>query len=180
MTEEEARKKWPVLGKKHGHSKGYVRLLSPSHPNANADGYVYKHIYIASAALSRGLKKPETVHHIDGNTSNDCPFNLLICTHAYHRWLHHLLAKSSVWPQFSTIKSGNKPECRVCDAKISYTNKTGLCIQHYWYSIRHEKSKCHVPDCKNLAGSRSGLCLKHVIHRSNKRRHNRTWNYSYG
>lgn len=64
-------------------------------------GYVYEeggkrprpeHIVKAEKALGRPLKTGEQVHHIDLNKSNDKNTNLLICTAAYHKWLHHQYA----------------------------------------------------------------------------------------
>ncbi len=51
MKEDEAKTKWPFTGQKNGHSGGYVRVLSVNHPNADSDGYVYYHQYVASLVL---------------------------------------------------------------------------------------------------------------------------------
>jgi len=45
---------------------GYVRILKPNHPNANARRYVLEHIYIMSEHIGRPLEKGETVHHKNG------------------------------------------------------------------------------------------------------------------
>ena len=75
-------------------SHGYVRLRLP-------DGSrVYEHKLVAEYALGRSLKSDETVHHIDGDKTNNTPNNLLICKRDYHVELHTRLEASSDWPQF--------------------------------------------------------------------------------
>lgn len=54
----------------------------------------YVHTAIAEKVLGRKLKKNnEVVHHIDGNGLNNLHNNLLICTQAYHTWLHRRMEK---------------------------------------------------------------------------------------
>ena len=44
---------------------------------------------IAEKALGKPLPKGAEVHHVDGNSENDKPTNLVICpSHAYHMLLH--------------------------------------------------------------------------------------------
>jgi len=38
--------------------------------------------------IGRKLEPYEVIHHWDGNTQNNNPSNLLICTQAYHAYLH--------------------------------------------------------------------------------------------
>lgn len=180
MTEEEAKTKWPIVGRlgwRSGHSKGYMRCKCPCHPNANRDGYVYEHIYRASLVLGRGLRKGETVHHIDGNPANNHNENLLICTHQYHRQLHERLGASADWPQFRA-RASKRPRCRLCGTRIAYESKSGLCVTHYFQNIRTEKKLCRAPGCTAMSGFRSGLCLAHVRFRTNKRRYSKGWDFN--
>jgi len=44
---------------------------------------------IVLAALGRGLKANECLHHIDNDPSNNAHDNLVICTNDYHRAIFH-------------------------------------------------------------------------------------------
>ena len=72
--------------------EGYIYVYAPGHPSANNVGYAHEHRLIAERALGRRLKRGEIVHHIDGMKSNNDPSNLLICSNAYHRWLHNQMS----------------------------------------------------------------------------------------
>lgn len=177
LTEDEAREKWPIVaGPRYGHSKGYVRVRAPNHPNAAADGWVYEHVYVASRLLGRGLAPDETAHHVYGETADNR--NLLICTVAYHRQLHARLEAAPEWPQFTNAGAGdNRPHCTVCDAPIPYASASGLCLTHYWETYPDRLPQCRVEGCKEVAGKRSGLCLPHLKYRANKQRYRKDWDF---
>ncbi len=62
--------------------RGYVLLRS----NNNS---VYEHVSIAEKALGKPLPKGAEVHHVDGNRSNNNPWNLVVCPNrSYHMLLH--------------------------------------------------------------------------------------------
>ena len=61
----------------------------PHHPNANVNGVISEHRYIASQMLGRPLKKEEEVHHIDENPKNNKEENLIVfATKADHKRFH--------------------------------------------------------------------------------------------
>lgn len=68
---------------------GYRVLHKPQHPNANKDGYILEHRYVASNKIGRPLKDDEIVHHIDGNRLNNNPSNLQIMDRSEHSKLHN-------------------------------------------------------------------------------------------
>lgn len=75
--------------KPHIIKKGYKKLLIPTHPRADAKGYVFEHIVVAEAMIGRTIKEPEEVHHRDFNKLNNSPDNLVVCAdHAEHMKYH--------------------------------------------------------------------------------------------
>ena len=67
----------------------YKVIASPNHPKASNTGYIYEHVYVAEQILGRQLTDNEVVHHIDKNTKNNNPDNLMIfATNADHNAYH--------------------------------------------------------------------------------------------
>lgn len=85
------RPRW-AIGKRHHSWKGGRRLnlqgyiqyrLLPGHPfelMKNATGYVLEHRLVMAEALERPLRSDETVHHIDGDKTNNHLSNLQLRT----------------------------------------------------------------------------------------------------
>ena len=65
-------------GYKDNDDKSRVLLYMPWHPNAGKDHYVYRYVWVMSRKIKRPLKPQEVVHHIDHNTLNDDPDNLML------------------------------------------------------------------------------------------------------
>lgn len=67
----------------------YKMFHMPSHPKATPKGDIPEHVMVAERALGRYLPPGSQVHHVDGNTRNNAPSNLVICQDdAYHKLLH--------------------------------------------------------------------------------------------
>ena len=68
---------------------GYMKIYTPEHQNANATGYVYEHVLVASRALCRPLPEGSEVHHVNGDGADNRNENLVLCDSlAYHKLLH--------------------------------------------------------------------------------------------
>ncbi len=92
-----------------------------------AGRYVDKHRLIAEEALGRILRREETVHHVDGDETNDNHENLVICPdQAYHKLLHIRTSALDI------SGNANYRQCDLCKqyddpAHMSFTpkNKAG-------------------------------------------------------
>jgi hypothetical protein len=67
---------------------GYALRRLPTHPAADAKGYVLEHRLVAEQTIGRPLAPGEVVHHIDRNPLNNAPDNLQVMTHSEHSSLH--------------------------------------------------------------------------------------------
>lgn len=78
--------------KERNEINGYVVIYLPSHhkamQNDNWKGWVYEHIVIAEETLGRDIKEGEEVHHLDFNTKNNKPSNLIVLEIKQHVKLH--------------------------------------------------------------------------------------------
>lgn len=70
-------------------SAGYLGILQPDHPNANARGYVPEHVFVMSEHLGRAIKKGEVVHHKNEIITDNRLENLQLMTVAEHLTHHH-------------------------------------------------------------------------------------------
>lgn len=56
---------------------GYIYVLRPEHPRANASGYVGEHIVVWEEAHAEPLPKGWVVHHLNGIKDDNRPVNLV-------------------------------------------------------------------------------------------------------
>lgn len=84
-------------GKKHykwkgGRRKrnGYISILSPNHPFADAHGYVFEHRLIMEKHIGRYLKHWEIIHHINGILTDNRIENLEKTTQKIHGHNHNI------------------------------------------------------------------------------------------
>lgn len=107
-------------------SKGYTKVWTPTHPNAEKSGYIKEHILVMSKHLGRPLKKGEVIHHIDENKLNNNINNLQIFNRSSHRSFHNIGNKYGK-------KDMNNRKCLRCNSDKTYTNKKGHTC---WYKFK--------------------------------------------
>lgn len=95
---------------KRGKLRGkYWKILKPDHPDADLAGYLFEHRWIAEQALGKRLPFHCHVHHVDGNSQNNTPSNLVICEDAKYHYLLHERAES-----LAQTGNANSTKCENC------------------------------------------------------------------
>ncbi len=92
------------IGDKHGSWKGGTIVQEGYVFKRVPNGYKRVHVMMAEKVLGRRLRNGEVVHHINCDPSDNRPSNLLICTVAYHKWLHYEMARRYAREHFSPPK----------------------------------------------------------------------------
>lgn len=85
-----------VGGKTITSHKYILRLVGVGHHLADIRGYAYEHRIVAELKYNRLLKKEEHVHHVDGNTLNNSPENLVIKKDLAHHFISHRKSGSNL------------------------------------------------------------------------------------
>lgn len=75
----------------HVRRKRRLVYVGRTHPMANTSGYVLEHRLVMAGVLGRPLRRDEHVHHLDLDSLNNAPENLLIVTPSQHSRIHRLL-----------------------------------------------------------------------------------------
>lgn len=88
---------------------GYKLVKRPGHSRANAGGYVREHLLVMEEKIGRPVLKTESVHHIDGNKTNNHPDNLgLFASHSEHlrhEWANGTLRKTRLGKHHPSYKN---------------------------------------------------------------------------
>ena len=66
----------------------YLKTTCRGHPRADGSGGVFDHVLVAERALSRYLTPDEIVHHVNRDTMDNRPENLMVMTRKDHTELH--------------------------------------------------------------------------------------------
>ena len=122
------------------YSAGYIGVYQPSHPRANAKGYVPEHVLICAKALGRPLPVGAVPHHWDHNPANNTNPNLVICQNqGYHLLLHRReralkACGHASWRKCTYCKQYGDPQIMQTFNGKSYHHK--LCLRLYERSLR--------------------------------------------
>ena len=108
--------KCKVTGKFNGRYKGdnysFTSTRKPNYQGKEIQrkyvrsdgGWRPEHLVKAEKVLGRRVKKGEVVHHINCDPMDNRNENLLICSKAYHQWLHQYMGY--MWAQqFANAKT---------------------------------------------------------------------------
>ena len=95
---------------------GYWYIYCPDHPNATKKHRVAEHRLVMEEKLGRFLLKSEVVHHIDGNSQNNDPSNLIVFQTNAEHLKAELTGKCPNWTP-EGIKKLNKSGGRYANPK---------------------------------------------------------------
>lgn len=70
--------------------------VGKDHPMANSSGYVFEHRLVLAASLGRFLSADEHVHHLDFDSANNAPENLIVVSRSEHSRIHRLVDQSGL------------------------------------------------------------------------------------
>lgn len=80
------------------YKNGYKLVYNEKHPRADIRGLVREHLLVMEEKIGRPVLKKESVHHIDGDKTNNHPDNLLLFAnhseHLKYEWKNKTFLKS--------------------------------------------------------------------------------------
>lgn len=145
----------------------YKAVGSPGHPRAHRSAstktpWRHEHLLIAELALGKLLPLQAHVYHVDENTRNNAPSNLVICEDAaYHKLLHK---------RARIVRAGGNPNTeRVCSKcrrvqpvaafnrhRADYQTACRACQRIYFAAFWAKRKECGgaeitLPDEKDMA-----------------------------
>lgn len=95
-----------------------------------------EHIVLARKALGRRLPSGAEVHHVDGNSYNNAPENLVICPdRAYHKLLHQRT------DAYNACGNANARKCVFCGEYSLINEMGGTARSGYYHRNCHNSYK---------------------------------------
>lgn len=148
----------------HGFHHGYVVCYLPkNHPQRQYSSalWAFEHRLVASALLGRTLTNNDTIHHKDGDKTNNNPDNILITNNSKHGQIHNPLR-------------GEWKQCLAC-GNIFYTRPA---LQNRLYCSKKcgqksPKALATKTKDKNLCGRTPDLQKNQYIY--DQKQQGRTW-----
>lgn len=87
--------------------KGRIIVYVPGHPGASNTGYILRARWVMEKHLGRPLLSSETVHHINGDKTDDRVENLELMTCGEHTKAHWRANPTRVYDQLTTYGEGH-------------------------------------------------------------------------
>lgn len=94
----------------------------------------YEHVRIAEAALGKPLPVGAQVHHVDVNSGNNSPSNLVICPDAEYHWLLHVRTRA-----LDACGNANWRKCVLCKQYDDPSMMYGHAGQYVHRSCRNDR-----------------------------------------
>jgi len=89
------------------HTSGYIMLNTKYYPHNTKTKYIFEHRYLVEKFLGYKLTKKQTIHHIDGNKSNNALKNLYVFPTCRVHSGFELLIKHNIINRFYLISNVN-------------------------------------------------------------------------
>jgi len=131
---------------------GYKFIYLPDHPAARKSknwlGYVLEHIVVVEKMIGRRLREDELVHHLDGDTVNNVPTNLLVLLKSQHMKLHAWFTRGAPGIERFGIRRvelitarvrKNRGKCVICNAPLTGEQRKYCSNAHKGLALRRTK-----------------------------------------